>query len=129
MYNASGNGGCLYDTTTNVWTKRLWVMGNFSRFVRPGFKRVSTSGTLPSGVLVTAYTNEADGTVAIVAINSGSSAANVSLFITGAAPCSMTPYVTSSSDSLAAKAEISVSASRFTAQLASQSVTTFVGKP
>jgi glucuronoarabinoxylan endo-1,4-beta-xylanase len=43
VYNASGNGGNLFDTTTNVWTKRLWVMGNFSRFVRPGFKRVSTS--------------------------------------------------------------------------------------
>lgn len=129
VYNASGNGGNLFDTTTNVWTKRLWVMGNFSRYVRPGFKRVSTSGTLPSGVYVSAYTNEADGTVSIVAINTGTSAANVSLFITGAAPCKMTPYVTSSSEDLAAKADLTVSASRFTAALAGQSVTTFVGKP
>jgi len=129
VYNASGNGGCLYDTTTNVWTKRLWVMGNFARYVRPGFKRVSTSGTMPSGVLISAYTNPVDGTVSIVAINSGNSAANVSLFISGAAPCSMTPYVTSATDDLAAKTPISVSQSRFTASLASQSVTTFVGKP
>jgi len=70
-----------------------------------------------------------DGTVSIVAINSGNSAANVSLFISGAAPCSMTPYVTSATDDLAAKTPISVSQSRFTASLASQSVTTFVGKP
>ncbi len=129
VYNASGNGGNLFDTTTNVWTKRLWVMGNFSRYVRPGFKRVSTSGTLPSGVYVSAYTNEADGTVSIVAINTGTSAANVSLFIAGAAPCKMTPYVTSSSEDLAAKTDLTVSASRFTAALAGQSVTTFVGKP
>jgi glucuronoarabinoxylan endo-1,4-beta-xylanase len=129
LYNASGNGGELYDTTTNAWTKRLWVLGNYSRYVRPGFKRVSTSGTLPSGVYVSAYTNEADGTVSIVAINTGTSAANVSLFITGAAPCKMTPYVTSASDDLAAKTAIDVSASRFTAALAGQSVTTFVGKP
>lgn len=129
LYNASGNGGCLYDTTTNVWTKRLWVLGNFARFVRPGFKRVSTSGMLPSGVLVSAYTNEADGTVAIVAINSGSSSAKLPLFIAGAAPCTMTPHVTSATDDLAAKTALSVTASRFTADLGPQSVTTFVGKP
>ena len=129
LYNASGNGGELYDTTTNVWTKRLWVLGNYSRYVRPGYKRVATSGTIPSGVYVSAYTNPADGTVSIVAINTGSSAANVSLFITGAAPCSMTPYVTSGTDNLAAQTAITVSGSRFAASLASQSVTTFVGKP
>jgi len=129
LYNASGNGGCLYDTTTNAWTKRLWVLGNYSRYVRPGYKRVATTGTLSSGVYVSAYTSPTDGTVSIVAINTGTSAANVSLFITGAAPCSMTPYVTSATDNLAAQTAITVSGSRFTASLASQSVTTFVGKP
>ena len=73
LYNASNNGGCLFDTTTKVWTKRLWVMGNFSRFVRPGYMRVSTSGTAPAGVLLSAYKNPADGTVAVVAINSNTS--------------------------------------------------------
>lgn len=129
LYNASGNGGCLYDTTTNAWTKRLWVLGNYSRYVRPGYMRVATTGTQPTGVYISAYTNPADGTVSIVAINTGTAAANVSLFITGAAPCSMTPYVTSATDNLAAKTAITVSGSRFTASLGSQSVTTFVGKP
>ena len=129
LYNASGNGGELYDTTTNAWTKRLWVLGNYSRYVRPGYKRVATSGTQPTGVYISAYTNPADGTVSIVAINTGTSAASVSLFITGAAPCSMTPYVTSGTDNLAAQTAIPVSGSKFTASLASQSVTTFVGKP
>ncbi len=129
VYNSSGNGGCLYDTSSNAWTKRLWVMGNYARYVRPGFMRVATSGTVPSGVYISAYANPADGTVSIVAINTGSSAANVSLFITGAAPCSMTPYLTSANDNLAAQTAITVSGSRFTASLASQSVTTFVGKP
>jgi glucuronoarabinoxylan endo-1,4-beta-xylanase len=129
VYNASGNGGCLYDTTSKAWTKRLWVLGNFSRFVRPGFVRVSTSGAVPAGVLLSAYTNPADGTVAVVAINNNTSATNVSVFISGASPCSMTPYVTSSSDSLASKTAVSVSGSRFTFSLGGQSVTTFVGKP
>lgn len=129
VYNASGNGGCLYDTSTNTWTKRLWVMGNFSRFVRPGYMRVSTSGTIPSGVLLTAYKNPADGTVVMVAINNNTSATPVSLFVSGAAPCTVTPWVTSASDNLVAQSPIAVSNARFNASLPAQSVTTFVGKP
>ena len=129
LYNASGNGGCLYDTSTKVWTKRLWVLGNYARFVRPGYMRVSTSGTLPAGVLVSAFVNPSDGTVAIVAINSNTAAAPLSLYVSGVVPCSMTPWVTSASDSLASKGAIAVSNARFSATLDPQSVTTFVGKP
>jgi glucuronoarabinoxylan endo-1,4-beta-xylanase len=129
LYNASGNGGCLYDTSNNVWTKRLWVLGNYARFVRPGYMRVSTSGTVPSGVYVSAYQNPADGTVAVVAINTNSSASPLSLFVSGVVPCSITPWVTSAADSLASKTAITVSNARFSATLDAQSVTTFVGKP
>jgi glucuronoarabinoxylan endo-1,4-beta-xylanase len=129
LYNASGNGGCLYDTTNNVWTKRLWVLGNYARFVRPGYMRVSTSGTVPSGVYVTAYQNPADGTLVVVAINTNAAATPLSLFISGVVPCSITPWVTSATDNLASKAAITVSNARFSATLDAQSVTSFVGKP
>ena len=129
LYNASGNGGCLYDTTNNVWSKRLWVLGNYSRFVRPGFVRVNTSGTVPSGAYVSAYQNPADGTVAVVAINTNSSTTPLSLYISGVVPCSITPWVTSAADSLASKSAITVSNARFSATLDAQSVTSFVGKP
>lgn len=129
LYNASGNGGCLYDTTTNAWTKRLWVLGNYARFVRPGYMRVSTSGTVPSGVSVSAYQNPADGTLAVVAINTNASASPLSLYVSGVVPCSITPWVTSAADSLASKSPITVSNARFSASLDAQSVTTFVGKP
>jgi len=124
-------GGCsgLFDTNTKVWTKRFWIMGNFSRFVRPGYMRVSTSGTAPSGVLVTAYKNPEDGTVAVVAINKNSSATPLSLFISGAVPCSIIPWVTNDSSSIVSGSPITVSSARFTASLAAKSVTTFVGKP
>jgi len=125
---AGGTSG-MYNTDTNVWTKRLWVMGNFSRFVRPGFFRVSTSGSAPSGVLISAYTNPADGTVAVVAINQNASATPVSLFISDAAPCTVTPWVTSDADSLASKAPLTVTDARFEASLEPKSVTTFVGTP
>jgi len=129
LYNASGNGGCLYDTSTKAWTKRLWVLGNYARFVRPGYMRVSTAGTAPSGVLVSAYVNPANGTVVVVAINSNTAATPLSFYVSGAVPCSMTPWVTSAGDSLASKTAITVSNARFSATLDPQSVTTFVGTP
>ena len=129
LYEGGKSGGCLYDTGSKVWTKRLWVMGNYSRFVRPGYVRVSTSGTVPSGVLLTAYKNPADGTVAVVAINNNTTATPLSLYVSGDVPCSITPWVTSATDNLASKSPITVSNARFSATLDAQSVTTFVGKP
>jgi hypothetical protein len=52
---------------------------------------LAESGTMPAGVTLTGYVNPADGTVAVVAANTNNSAASVSLFISGNAPCSMTP--------------------------------------
>ncbi|MBN2574888.1 MAG: hypothetical protein JXP73_10020, partial [Deltaproteobacteria bacterium] len=124
-------GGCsgLFNTNTKVWTKRFWIMGNFSRFVRPGYMRVSTSGSAPSGVLITAYTNPADGTVVVVAINKNGSAASLPLFVSGVVPCSITPWVTNDAGSIVSGSPITVSNARFTASLAAKSVTTLVGTP
>jgi glucuronoarabinoxylan endo-1,4-beta-xylanase len=111
---------------------QVYALGNFSKFVRPGFVRSDVSGAAkPSGSvpLVVAFTNPPDGTTAIVVVNGGG-AANVSFFVAGTAwPASVTPYVTTTSSKLAAGSPISVSGGRFSASLAGQSVTTFVGKP
>ena len=111
---------------------QVYALGNFSKFVRPGYYRVDVSGAAkPSGTvpLVVAFTNLADGTVSIVVVNGGS-AQQISVFVAGTAwPASVTPYVTTTSSKLAAGTPISVAAGRFSASLAGQSVTTFVGKP
>ena len=111
---------------------QVYALGNFSKFVRPGYYRADVSGAAkPSGSvpLVVAFTNLSDGTVAIVVVNGGS-AEQVSFFVAGTAwPASVTPYVTTTSSKLAAGTAIPVSAGRFSASLGAQSVTTFVGKP
>jgi glucuronoarabinoxylan endo-1,4-beta-xylanase len=129
VYPATTDNAALWDRASKQPTKRLWVEGNFSRFVRPGFQRVGTTGTAPSGVLLSAYTNPADGTVAIVAINNNTYATSLPVFISGAAPCSLTPWVTSASESLAPGDDVPVSSSRAWLVLDAQSVTTFVGAP
>ncbi len=57
-------------------SKRLWALGQWSRFVRPGAVRVGVSGA--SGSLKTAGFRNGDGSVAVVVINSGN-AANVAV--------------------------------------------------
>ncbi len=109
--------------------KRVYAMGNFSKFVRPGYVRVGISGA-PSSVQLVPFVSPTDGTTVIVALNSGSSAVQASFFIAGSGwPASVVPYVTSSSSNLAAGTAISVTGARFSASLAAQSITTFVGKP
>ncbi|HVV49758.1 MAG TPA: 1,4-beta-xylanase, partial [Polyangia bacterium] len=129
VYPSSNDNGALWDKATNTASKRLWVEGNYARFVRPGYQRVATGGTAPSGVLLSAYTNPADGTVAIVAINNNAGSTPISFYVSGNAPCSFTPWVTDSGNSLGAKAAVAVSSGRLSATLGAQSVTTFVGKP
>lgn len=62
-------------------SKRLWAFANWSRFVRPGAVRVGVSGAA-SGVKTSAFRNE-DGSVAVQFINGGSSAAKVSVKVSG----------------------------------------------
>ena len=123
----SDNEGLL--TMSGGTTKRMYALGNFSKFIRPGFRRVDVSGTPPASVQLTAYTNPTDGTVVVVAVNGGTSAVSLPLFLSGKAPCAMTPWVTSASDNLASKTAVAVSGSRLAPMLAAKSVTTFVGKP
>jgi glucuronoarabinoxylan endo-1,4-beta-xylanase len=125
----AGNGG-LWDTGTKTWTKRLWVMGNFSRFVRPGYNRIDVAGSKPpSGVSVIAFQNPTDATIAIVAINTGG-ATTLPLFVKGTSwPTQVVPWVTSASDDLSAGTALALTAGNFSAPLSAQSVTTFVGGP
>jgi glucuronoarabinoxylan endo-1,4-beta-xylanase len=120
------NEGLLLDSGTD--TKRHYTLGNFSRFIRPGYTRVDITGSIPTDVLLSAYKGT-DGTVVIVTINKGSASVTVRLTISGGtAPASLTPWVTSASDNLAAKTAVTASGGSFTATLDSKTVTTFVGK-
>ncbi len=129
-YQAGGsddNEGLVLKSSTAL-TKRCYTLGNYAKFVRPGYTRVDITGTMSPDVLLSGYTGT-DGTVVVVAINKGSAAATVPITIAGGtAPAMMTPNVTSAMDSLAAKTAVPVTNGTFTATLDSMTVTTFVGK-
>ena len=126
--NTDGEGLLLQGGSTTNVPKRLYTVGNFSKFIRPGYVRVSTSGATPAGgALVSAFKDPVKGTVVVVAINPGTGTATLPIFVDGGKTLTqVTPYVTSANDNLAAQPVIAVTNENFTATLAAQSVTTFV---
>jgi glucuronoarabinoxylan endo-1,4-beta-xylanase len=92
--NADNEGLLGHKGASTALTKRLYAMGNFSRFVRPGWVRLGTKGAV-SGLLVSAYSNTTTGDFAIVAINSTGGNATATFGISGPTFRSVSPYVTS----------------------------------
>lgn len=125
------NGESLIQMDVNAKTykvaKRLYTIGQYARFVRPGWVRVSATTSPVSGVYVTAYKDPATGQFAIVAMNNGYSSQSLSYTLKGFSPTSVTPYTTSANQDLAEGSEIPVSNSSFNFNIAANSITTFVG--
>ncbi|MBN2440254.1 MAG: hypothetical protein JXJ04_02885 [Spirochaetales bacterium] len=127
---AKGEGLININTTNNTYftNKRLYTMGNFSRFVRPGWYRITTSTTSSNGVSISAFKNTQTNDFAIVALNENGSTQTRTFTLNGHSVDSVTPYVTSSNSNLAEGSSISVSNGSFTASLPANSVTTFSSK-
>ncbi|HUZ04585.1 MAG TPA: RICIN domain-containing protein, partial [Acidobacteriaceae bacterium] len=102
-----------------------YALGQYSKFVRPGYVMNGANNNPASGIYVTSYSGS--NNYVIVAINANSGASDISFDITGATVSSVTPYQTSSSNQLAQLGDVSVSNDAFTYSLPGQSITTFVG--
>ncbi|KAG8986047.1 hypothetical protein FRB90_004236 [Tulasnella sp. 427] len=87
------------DGTSFSPSGRLWAFAMWSRFVRPGAYRVSTSGTV-TNVGIGAFKNT-DGSVVTVFTNTGSSAQSVALSFTGFTPSAAAAYLTDNSNAVA----------------------------
>jgi O-glycosyl hydrolase len=106
---------------------RLWAFANYSRYIHPGATRIGASS--PDGNLQLSAFKNTDGTVAVVAINTGSAADPVtySLQNTGTANgAAVTPYLTNSANNVAAQAATTVSGGAFSASVPARSVVTYV---
>ena len=122
---ADDNSGLVNGINKNLKAKRFWIMGNYSRFVRPGWKRIqATTGT---DILVSAYKDPITGAFAVVATNTTQTATPLTLSFAGATPTSVTPWVTNAADNLAPKTAVTVTGGSWTYTLTPTSVTTFVG--
>ena len=123
-YNASSTVQThLIDSSYNP-TYFGYGMAQYARFIRPGYVRYAATPTPLPGVYLSAYGNSQHQV--IVAINSTTSAVSVPIQINNHTVVSLTPYQTTSSNSVAQQGLITVTNNAFTAALPAQSITTFV---
>jgi glucuronoarabinoxylan endo-1,4-beta-xylanase len=125
-----GNEGLIHaDPTTDSFQvpKRLYVLGQFSRFIRPGAVVLASTSSDPT-LQVTAVRPAAGGARVVLA-NTGRNSHTVTVNLNGlaGAPASVTPHRTSASENQAPLAPVPVSAGAVTVTVPSKSVVTLVG--
>jgi glucuronoarabinoxylan endo-1,4-beta-xylanase len=127
-YFNHGNNMCLTDQD-NKLAKRAYVLGQFARFIRPGWQRIGVTNSGP--LLVSAYRGPRGG-FAVVALNTGRfSVANQPFLLDGSGShAQVRPWVTSRTKSLEAQAPIALtlSGTAFSYSIPGRSVVTFEGE-
>ena len=104
--------------------KRAYALGNYSKFVQPGWIVVGVNNK--SRLLVSAYKSSTSG-AAIVVVNNGATAHYPVFSVGTTMGSSVTPWVTSSSANLAQQTPVPVSSGSFTYTIPASSVVTFSG--
>lgn len=100
---------------------RLWAFAQWSRFIRPGARRVGTSGA-PGSTGVAAFRN-VDGSVVVVFTNNGGGAQNVRVGVNGAGFEKAEAWVTDNSRAVAA-VSVTVNGAQATVGIPARSVLT-----
>jgi O-glycosyl hydrolase len=105
---------------------RLWAMAGWSDYVRPGAVRIGAT-TTDGNLTLDAFKNT-NGTIAVVALNTGSSSDTVNFGLTGtgvANGATVKSWLTNSSNSNALQASTTVSSGAFSSTLPARSLVTF----
>lgn len=83
-------------------TKMLWVLGNYSRFVRPGAKRIAAElndSAAVKNILLSAYKNT-DNSINVVVINNGDTDVDINMQCKGLRSGGMRSYTTNETGNL-----------------------------
>jgi glucuronoarabinoxylan endo-1,4-beta-xylanase len=126
---ATAAGTCaLVDAAGNVLPMGE-IMGQYSKFIQPGFVRASATANPVSGVYVSAYTGKVGTTqhYVIVAINTNTTTQNMTFTLSDATSgiTSMTPTQSTATAGLVAGTAVTVTAGQFNYTLPATSITTF----
>jgi len=106
------------------------IMGQYSKFIQPGYVRASATANPVSGVYVSAYTGTVSGTqhYVVVAINTNTTVQEINFTLSDAPTgiSSMTPTQSTSAAGLAPESAVTVTGGQFNYTLPATSITTFV---
>ncbi len=127
LYATSTYGFVQSDNLTD-YSSIFYTVGNWSKFVRPGWVRIDATANPISGVYVTAFKDPSAGGFAIVAVNQNSSLANLGVSLAGfPSVTTVTPTLTSANANLVDQSNVDASTGQFSYSLPANSVVTFHG--
>ncbi len=112
----------LLDESGNV-TKRGYAMTHFSKWIRPGYNKISCTANPTAGVYVTAY--KSGSKLVLVIINQNSATTYQSFSYSGISVAGFNRYITTSASNLATNS-FAVSGGSFGINLSPSSITTLV---
>jgi glucuronoarabinoxylan endo-1,4-beta-xylanase len=110
--------------------KLLYTIGNYSRFVRPGWRMIGATGYAPDSLYIgaTAYRDPATNKFAIVVVNWDDLASHdISFTFDGFRANSVTPWLTDDSHELAQQSSLAITGGLFSATLPPKSLATYTG--
>jgi glucuronoarabinoxylan endo-1,4-beta-xylanase len=105
-------------------SKRGANMAHFSKWVRPGYQRITASANPQSNVYISAYKSGAR--IVIVAINKNTSPVDLAFTIRDTGSATASTWLTNDSGTLAHYNDFTISNGSFNAQLPARSIRTFV---
>ncbi|HDQ26534.1 MAG TPA: carbohydrate-binding protein, partial [bacterium] len=108
---------------------KAFALGNYSKFIRPGYYRMGATAAPTSGVQVSAFkntNNSSPSRIVFVAINNNGSATSQTFSLNGLNVTSVTPWRTDANTNLVAQPAVSVSNNSFTYNLPARSIVSFV---
>jgi O-glycosyl hydrolase len=122
--NTDDEGLC---TSAGTPTARMYCIGNYSKFIRPGYVRVGCTEVpiLGQPVSVSAYYGASAGKAIIVAINGSNAAQSVTFKYSDLNVSTVYPWVTSSTLNLVQQTSVAVTGGSFVYSLPVSSVTSF----
>lgn len=109
-------------------TRRGYALGQYSRFVRPGFVRVSTTDTTRTGTYASAFIDPESRRFAIIAVNERRGEVEQTFEFEGGLPHTVTPWLTSEAAAIEAQPELELDEDgSLTLLMEPRSIVTLVG--
>ncbi len=112
--------------TDGIANKVLWTIAQYSRFVRPGWHRIDADTSPATAVRLVAFMSPENDSVAIVVTNLGNAEQTFNIQLSDARFDDVTPYRTSSSESMAELSSIPGGNSWISATVPAESISTYV---
>ena len=113
-------------TEDGAVSKRGYVMAQYSKFIRPGFVRVSATQPNNANVSVTAY--KGGDQVVVVAVNRSAQPQSINLDVFNSCATGFSRFTTSATKNVANDGLVPLSERRAVVNLEGQSITTFVSQ-